>query len=102
MQSIHFISATPEELVEQAARRTVELLLPHLHKHHTRPETRRYTRKQTAELLGVTLTTLWAKTKEGLIQSERFGRRVLYSEDAIEAALTKRNFGVSKEGRAKR
>ncbi len=100
---IQFIQLNAEQLGELIAanvQKAVEPLLKQLH--HTTPETRRYTRKQTAELLGVTLSTLWSKTKDGLIQSERFGRRVLYTQEAIEAALTKRNFGISTGRGAKR
>ena len=93
-ESIQFLQITPAELIEAAAVRTVELLLPKIHELQKQtPETRRYNRKETAARLGITLTTLWAKTKAGKIESEAFGKRVLYTEAAIEAAMRKRNFG---------
>lgn len=42
-----------------------------------------YTRKQTAELLHVSLPTLWSYSKKGIIKSVNFGNRVLYTESAI-------------------
>ncbi|WP_236973798.1 helix-turn-helix domain-containing protein [Membranihabitans maritimus] len=46
------------------------------------------TRKQTAAKLHITLPTLHQYTKEGLINNKRIGRRVLYSMDEVEKALT--------------
>lgn len=51
------------------------------------------TRKQTAKELNVSLTTLSEYTKRNLITGYRFGVRVLYKKNEIEAALTKMNFG---------
>ncbi len=63
-----------------------------------RDEVRRYTRAQTAKKLGITLTTLWSRTKAGDIESEQIGRRILYTEAAIERALNKRRFTATKGG----
>lgn len=46
-----------------------------------------YTRKETADLLHVTLPTLARLTKDGLITSKRVGSRILYEADAIDEAV---------------
>lgn len=48
-----------------------------------------YTRKETAELLHVTLPTLARLTKDGLIVSKRVGSRILYEAEAIDEAVKK-------------
>ena len=48
-----------------------------------------YTRKETADLLHVTLPTLARLTKDGLIVSKRVGSRILYEADAIDEAVKK-------------
>lgn len=45
------------------------------------------TRKQTADLLSVSLPTLNEYTKKGKINACRFGVRVLYNQNEIEATL---------------
>jgi excisionase family DNA binding protein len=51
-----------------------------------------YSRKETAEILGITLATLHKYTKDGVIDSHRIGSRVLYKYQDIESALTNRKF----------
>ena len=46
-----------------------------------------YTRKETADLLHVTLPTLARLTKDGLIVAKRGGSRILYEADAIDEAV---------------
>lgn len=48
-----------------------------------------YTRKETADLLHVTLPTLARLTKDGLITSKRVGSRILYEAEAIDEAVKK-------------
>ncbi len=48
-----------------------------------------YTRKETADLLHITLPTLSRLTKDGLITSKHVGSRVLYEADAIDEAVKK-------------
>lgn len=48
-----------------------------------------YTRKETADLLHVTLPTLARLTKDGLITSKRVGTRILYEAEAIDEAVKK-------------
>lgn len=46
-----------------------------------------YSRKETAQLLHVTLPTLARLTKDGLITAKKIGSRVLYEADAIDNAV---------------
>ena len=55
-------------------------------------EVKFYSRKDTAEILGITLATLHKYTKQGIVKSHRIGRRVLYKLADIENALTSRKF----------
>ena len=57
-----------------------------------------YTRKETADLLHVTLPTLARLTKDGLIVSKRIGSRILYEADTIDEAVKKQ--GIFKYRRA--
>ncbi len=50
-------------------------------------EKKYFTRKETAQLLHISLPTLNTRTKNGEIEANRIGNRLLYSEDAIEQAL---------------
>ncbi|CAA0242662.1 conserved hypothetical protein [Tenacibaculum maritimum] len=45
------------------------------------------TRKQTAELLQISLVTLWNWRKEGIIQAYRIGNKIRYKESKIIEAL---------------
>ena len=53
----------------------------------TKKEPKFYSRKETAQLLHVTLPTLARLTKDGLITAKKVGRRVLYEAEAIDAAV---------------
>lgn len=46
-----------------------------------------YSRKETAQLLHVTLPTLARLTKDGLITAKKVGSRILYEAEAIDAAV---------------
>jgi excisionase family DNA binding protein len=48
---------------------------------------KKLTRKETAQKLKISLPTLSKHERTGLLKSERIGRRVLFSEDDIEAYL---------------
>lgn len=50
-------------------------------------EKKYFTRKETAELLHISLPTLNERTKNGEIEGARIGNRVLYTNEAIENAL---------------
>ena len=53
----------------------------------TKKEPKFYSRKETAQLLRVTLPTLARFTKDGLITSKKVGNRILYEAEAIDAAV---------------
>jgi len=46
-----------------------------------------FTRKETAKMLGISLTTLYNYTKQGVIKSCTVGYSVRYSKEDIDAAL---------------
>jgi excisionase family DNA binding protein len=48
------------------------------------------TRQQVCDMLHISLPTLWKYTRSGLIKYSKIGRRVLYSEEAVVAALEKK------------
>lgn len=58
---------------------------------HVRPEPPKepkyHTRRETARKLRISLPTLNERTKNGEIEAQRIGARVLYSEEAIARAL---------------
>ena len=62
--------------------------------HPPTPQVEKYlTRKETADLLNVSLPTLNEYTKTGKITACRFGVRVLYKQSEIEARLLKSTMG---------
>lgn len=78
-----FVTHVAEELFKNHLR-------PYLQKLHSpTPEMRYHSRGETAKILGIALSNLAEKTKDGTITASRFGGRVLYSDDNIKNALTK-------------
>ena len=55
----------------------------------SKKEPKFYTRKETAEILHITLPTLARITKDGLLCAKRVGSRILYEAEAIEEAVKK-------------
>lgn len=51
------------------------------------------TRKETSEMLNISLPTLNLYTKKSILTGYRVGARVLYKQSEIEAALSKMKFG---------
>ena len=51
------------------------------------PPLRLYSRNEAAEMLHMTLPTLYSYTNKGLIKMSKVGRRCLYTEEAIRKAL---------------
>lgn len=51
------------------------------------------TRKETSEMLNISLPTLNNYTKNRILTGYRVGARVLYKQSEIEAALSKMKFG---------
>ncbi|NPD47114.1 helix-turn-helix domain-containing protein [Lentimicrobium sp. S6] len=73
-----------EELSEMISKKVKESL----EAIHTKPITPKYfTRKETAEMLNISLPTLHTWTKQGIIAAYSIGTRVLYKEQAVLAAL---------------
>ena len=88
MKKICLDCYTPEEFFKEL----IPLLQPLLSKHLTElPKIGVLTRKQAAEKLNVTLSTLNTWTKEGRIISYRSGRRIYYKEEELIASLKKIN-----------
>lgn len=73
--------------IRQAVREEVQTALES-HRDKLKKEKQFLTRKETAELLSISLPTLHSYTKDGLITSHRIGGRVLYRLDDIEKAIT--------------
>ena len=77
-----FITHVAEELFNNHLR-------PYLQKLHSpTPEVRYHSRQETSKILGIALSNLSEKTKDGTITASRFGGRVLYSDLDIKNALT--------------
>lgn len=74
-----FISPIIDEIVDRVSER---ILIATVKK-----EPKYYTRKETADLLHVTLPTLARLTKDGFITCKRVGTRVLYDANAIDEAV---------------
>lgn len=56
------------------------------------------TRMEVAKLLKITLPTLHDWTKQGLINSYKIGKRVLYKLDEVKESMSQRNFLKFKRG----
>lgn len=76
-----FFSPFIDEIVNRVSERVLSVT--------AKKEPKFYTRKETADLLHVTLPTLARLTKDGLIVSKRVGSRILYEADAIDEAVKK-------------
>lgn len=87
MQSVQFISCSPEQL-QNAITENVRGQLEELKKSFRPKKPEEYlSRTQTAELLGITLGTLHLWTKKGILQSYGISRRVYYKRSEVESAL---------------
>lgn len=78
---ISLFSPFIDEIVDRVSERVLSVT--------AKKEPKFYTRKQTAELLHITLPTLARITKAGLIESKQVGSRILYDAEAIDAAVAK-------------
>lgn len=88
------ILISPEQLQDMIRETLQNEIAPLLQR---TPETKQdpdlLTRKQTASLLGVTLPTLHAWTKQGKITGYRIGTTVRYKKDELHQCLAKINTG---------
>ena len=81
--STEFVANVAEELFNNH-------LLPYLNNlQKPIPKPRYHSRQETAQILGVALSTLSEKTRNGVITASRLGGRILYSDADIQNALTK-------------
>jgi len=86
--SIIFQNLTAEQLKEVIREAIASELQKSKPEIPTNPTIKYLTRKETAEILCVSLTTLYNLTKTGVIKAHRIGKRVLYSQEEIENSLT--------------
>ena len=91
MKQVQLIGITPEEF-QQNILDGVENLLNEFKKDFPTKEPIEYlTRKDTARLLQVNLTTIWNWTKKCKLQAYGIGNRVYYKRSEIEASMVKFN-----------
>ena len=87
MQTVQFISVTPEQL-QEAIIEGVKTQLQDLKKHFQPKEPNEYlTRNEVAEMLKIDLSSLWNWTKKGILTSYQIGGRVYYKRTEIENAI---------------
>ncbi len=80
-------TVTPEGFADVLSARIQDIVRAEIAATATRRTTRYLSRFEAADLLKISLPTLAEYTRTGLIQGSRIGTRVLYSEDAIAAAV---------------
>lgn len=85
MKEIHLIGITPEELQMAIADEIKDCL----GSFEPKPPTEYLTRKETAELLSVDLSTLWHWVKKGKLQAYGISGRVYFKREEIEQSLIK-------------
>jgi excisionase family DNA binding protein len=89
MQTVQFISVTPEQL-QNAIIEGVKTQLEDLKKHwQPKTPTELLTRQEVATLFKVDISTIHNWTKRGEIQSYSVGSRVYYKRSEIENSLIK-------------
>ena len=87
MTQIQFVGITPEQLKE-AISQDIKNQIQELKKSISpKIPTEYLSRKGTAELLKINLSTLYNWTKEGKLQSYGMQGRVYYKRDEVESAL---------------
>lgn len=87
MQTVQFIGTTPEQL-QKAITENVKSQLEELKKNF-QPKTPEefLSRKATAKLLNINLSTLYLWTKKGILQSYGISGKVYYKRSEVESAL---------------
>jgi hypothetical protein len=91
MKQINFIQTTPEELNYQF-KRILHNHFEEFKKYFQPKEPIEYlTRKETAELLKVDLSTLYSWNKKGILRPVGIGKRVYYRRQDIENAMIELN-----------
>lgn len=62
------------------------------------PDNEYITRKETAQILGISLPTLNFYSKDGLLPSYRIGSRIRYKKDEVLNSVSKRRFSKKDGG----
>lgn len=87
MEKLQFIGTTPEQL-QKAITENVKSQLEELKKSFQPKTPEEYlTRKETAELLKINLSSLWNWTRKGILQSYSIAGKVYYKRSEVESAL---------------
>lgn len=82
-----FTEADFKEIIKKALQDSLTIIQTNIST--VKHETEFITRKQTAELLGVSLPTLGKWTKEGIIPAYRISSRVRYKLSEVQESLSK-------------
>jgi excisionase family DNA binding protein len=80
-----------DSLAEANAKRTIELLTPFLNSLSNLNSETLLSKKETCELLGVTMNTLSKHTKNGTIPAYGIGSRVIYKSSEVLSSLIRIN-----------
>lgn len=92
MKNIQFIQFTPEELFN-GIKEIVDKQFEELKSQFQPKEPEELlTREETAELLRIDKSTLWAWSKKGKLQAHGIGNRVYYKRSEIEKAIIELNY----------
>ena len=87
MQTVQFISVTPEQL-QKAIIEGVKTQLQDLKKHFQPKEPTEYlTRNEVAEMLKINLSSVHNWTKKGTLKSYQIGGRVYYKRSEIDNSI---------------
>lgn len=89
MQTVQFISVTPEQL-QEAIIDGVKNQLKDLKEHFEPKKPNEYlTRQEVSRMLSINLSTVHNWTKKGIIEAHQIGGRVFYLRSDIENAIVK-------------
>ncbi len=97
MKQVIQINLSVEELTELIQQIVVKALCENIPK-NTNTKIELITRKQTAEILKVSLVTLHNWTKQGLIIAHRVGTRVRYKEAEVLSSLKELHYTKGRKG----
>lgn len=81
---------TLDEL-QSAITRNILKALPTLSDRELKEADKLLTREQTAELLSISLGTLWSWTRKGILISYRIGNKIMYKQNEVHESLVKIN-----------
>jgi hypothetical protein len=91
MQTVQFISVTPEQL-QNAIIEGVKTQLEDLKKHFTTKEPKQYlTRLEVSKMLSVDLSTVHNWTKKGILNAKQIGGRIFYLRSEVENSIVELN-----------